>query len=525
MLRWLLFAIGALVLGSCLIGSTRAAGTCGLAQAAFCETFDASSPVFNRSGQLDGNVWGVSRVTGRTNGYATGMADPWSKTTLQTCGGPVLVSPPNDVIICNGQLHEAVNDAHDVTVLAMYPKQPFDFAGRTGTIAFDVSNDTHGIHAAWPEVWITDKPSPAPFTHLGSWNSPTQNAFGVRMARFGGTIGSINCAGKWSVDSVVASRNYVIDEGIVVNALDCVTLGSATAMNHIEVRVSQAAADVWATDAGATTLKHIASIPNANLSLSRGLVWLEDVHYNGDKDGPDQGTHTFVWDNVGFDGPFTYRDLSFDVLDRLAPSDDPNALQLGWRFCDVCSTGSLLNVNTLPMTAAQIASAESARLMFNFQHYDAPLTFNWTVNGHAHTSAWPYPDTQTNTPRTIAFDIPLTDLVAGPNNVTLRAAGGQLLVVMNVNIVLVNAGGATSTPTSTPTIPAPTPTQTSSPTPSPTLVPTSSPSPVPTQTPSPLPTSTQTVPSPTPTATPGHVCNEAYFLDGVLAVGPPRPCP
>src|SRR5260370_557372 len=73
-------------------------------------------------------------------------------------------------------------------------------------------------------------------------------------------------------------------------------------------------------DAGASgPLKKIAVISNMNLTLTRGLVWLEDVHYNGDKDGPDQGTHTFTWDNLAFDGPILPRDLAFDVLDRLTP--------------------------------------------------------------------------------------------------------------------------------------------------------------------------------------------------------------
>ena len=50
----------------------------------------------------------------------------------------------------------------------MYPKQPFDIAGRTGTIAFDVSDDSHGNHRAWPELWYTDQPVPAPFDHFSS---------------------------------------------------------------------------------------------------------------------------------------------------------------------------------------------------------------------------------------------------------------------------------------------------------------------------------------------------------------------
>ncbi|MEQ1384020.1 hypothetical protein ABLW58_25550, partial [Salmonella enterica] len=91
-------------------------------------------------------------------------------------GTTALVNAPNDVIICNGQLREASNDnnsgafeAGTVTVLAMYPKQPFDFAGRTGTVSFDVSNDTAGTHAAWPEFWLTDLPIPAPFNHFDTW--------------------------------------------------------------------------------------------------------------------------------------------------------------------------------------------------------------------------------------------------------------------------------------------------------------------------------------------------------------------
>src|SRR5258708_3818803 len=62
-----------------------------------------------------------------------------------------------------------VFDAGGVTALTMYPKQPFDFAGRTGIVAFDISNDNHGTHAAWPEFWMSDLPVPAPFNHFDSW--------------------------------------------------------------------------------------------------------------------------------------------------------------------------------------------------------------------------------------------------------------------------------------------------------------------------------------------------------------------
>ena len=81
------------------------------------------------------------------------------------------------------------------------------------------------------------------------------------------------------------------------------------------------------------TLRHIAVVTNANLSLTRGLIWLEDVHYNADKardgPGPSQEQHTFVWDNVAFDGPFTYRDFSYDALDVNKSTAASNTVDLG----------------------------------------------------------------------------------------------------------------------------------------------------------------------------------------------------
>jgi hypothetical protein len=167
-------------------------GNCGMQlglPVIFCDTFDAPAGIGNRSGDLNGNVWGVSRATGNTN-FSQGLYNGWAAATqLQTCTGTITVTPPNDVIICNGQLREATNDnptgvseAGNVTTLAMYPKQSFDFSGRTGTISFDVSNDTHASHSAWPELWMSDLPVPTPFAHFDSWEALPQNGFGVRFS-------------------------------------------------------------------------------------------------------------------------------------------------------------------------------------------------------------------------------------------------------------------------------------------------------------------------------------------------------
>jgi hypothetical protein len=423
---------------------------------AFCDTFDAPAGIGNRSGDLNGRVWGVSRILGDTN-FGQGTANAAPPTALVGCDGTSTVLPPHDVIVCNGQLREATNDnasgefeAGTVTVLAMYPKQPFDFAGRTGTIGFDVSNDTHGTHAAWPELWVTDKPVPAPFNHFDSWIALPQHGFGVRFAaQVGpgqyGLCPNFDNTTRWTVDSAVVIRDYVYEDtngfgtrsSLTMTPLECVTSppdGSGL-MNHVEVRVNQNQIDVYATDAGTTApLKHIAVIRNANLTLSRGLIWLDDVHYNADKgSAPSQRMHTFIWDNVAFDGPFTYRDLSFDALDASVPVGVNGAVNLG----KTSGAGQFATWSVLGMPAAP--SAEAVRVLFNAFHQDAPTVLNVTVNGHAHAVPWPYPERQGFTWRTLAVSIPITDLVPGTNAVTIGA--DQTITTSNVDIVLVNAGG------------------------------------------------------------------------------------
>ena len=64
----------------------------------------------------------------------------------------------------------------------------------------------------------------------------------------------------------------------------------------------------------------MATIANANLTFTRGLIWIEDAHYNANKFGCHcQAQHTFTWDNVGFDGPVVARDLAFDANDAMKP--------------------------------------------------------------------------------------------------------------------------------------------------------------------------------------------------------------
>jgi hypothetical protein len=434
--------------------------------AIFCDTFDNKNPgIPSRTGDLDPNVWGVSRATGYVN-FGPGYYNGWAATTqLQTCTGVTTVAPPHDIMICNGQLREASNDdppgvfdAGTVTTLAMYPKQPFDFAGRTGTVSFDVSNDTHGTHSAWPEFWMSNLPVPTPFNHFDSWQALPQQGFGIRFGAAVAPGGWGSCPNgnnldkrRWTVDSAVVVRNYVMDDtnglggvrtNMAVQQLDCVVSppDNSGIMNHIELKISQSQIDVYATDAGVApstaTLKHIAVVTNANLSFTRGLIWIEDVHYNADKgDPPSQRQHTFVWDNVAFDGPFTYRDFSYDALDVDQANAATETLDLGkFSLANQTASWNVLNMPANPKPAA-------VRVLFNFSNFSSPVptVLNVIVNGHAHATPWPYPDKVQSSWRTFAVTIPITDLVTGTN--VVRLGSDQPMVTSNVNIVLVQVPG------------------------------------------------------------------------------------
>lgn len=458
MIRFLLALISSLLLYST---PTQAQNACGMILGGppiFCETFDTPNPgIPSRTGGLHPNVWGVSRITGITN-FGQGQSSEWASTLIQKCDGTTpRVNAPGDIVVCNGQLREASNDNPEgcfdcgtVTAIAMYPKQPFDFAGRTGTVSFDISNDAHGSHSAWPEFWMSDLPVPAPFSHgNGNRNPVPKHGFGIRFHASqvpgGWCVNNADNTFRWTVGSAVIVRNYIIDDSeaggpLTVTNLDCVIAppDNSGIMNHVEIRLNQNQIDIYATDAGVapspSTLKRIAVITNANLTFTRGLIWLEDVHYNADKGRPpSQREHTFVWDNVAFDGPFTFRDFSYDALDNNTPGKDIGSVNLGkTSSANQASSWNVLNMPANPQAAA-------VRVLFNFSHQDTPTVLNVIVNGHAHPTPWPYPDTDAFAQRTLAVTIPITDLVPGTN--VVQIGSNQMLETSNVNIVLANVPG------------------------------------------------------------------------------------
>jgi hypothetical protein len=457
---------------------------CGLARAAFCDTFDKPTvnPAGDREGQLNAVVWGVSRALGYNNvgqgQYAAGAR------RLQMAGScPTrAVTIETDIAVCHGQLNDVVNDNPEitpanknkengngtVTSLAMYPKQPFDFTGRTGKIVFDVSDDSGGMHTAWPELWLSDTPVPDPFVHFSSWQAVPRSGFGIRLGavcipydpKVSGS-GDGGCGPQChndrhtvvTVASAITINNYKENDSDTGNAgpqnpatLKVVPYGCVVEptkpgqLNHFEIEVSKNRITVYGTDAGRTSpLIHLATIVNANVGVSRGLIWLEDVHYNANKDiGGNQklqGLHTFTWDNVGFDGPVLPRDLGFDAADsRTNPSGYPALVNLGW-----LSPPSAPATITIPRVSG-IDAAKGGLLTFNLIHEDAtPVSLSYSLNGNAaHTVKRPFFGHEQQ--QTIGIPIKLSEVRLGTNHVRIWSRE-DALILSNVDLIMKGAGG------------------------------------------------------------------------------------
>jgi hypothetical protein len=483
---------------------------------AFCDTFDAPSVNPGRGGALSA-VWGASRVTGNAN-LLQSADNAWADTSITLCDGSTqIVHPPNDIQICNGQVRESVNDT-GMNDLAMYPRQPFDIAGRTGTVAFDVSDDTAGSHSAWPEFSFTDQPVPAP--------NPNQVAFpGVLTTRnslsieFSANV-TLTCV---TVDYSWITTNYQMSMVPVIEDACMQEPAKGTfALNHVELHISPTGWVAYGSDAGTHNMKQIAHSGTFTMPLTRGLVWMKDVHYNGNKPCSFDPTlaceqmHTFAWDNFGFDGPVLPRDLGVQLPDRLTDAPQSTAPDNGYPRRDLGITlNALVNppgVHTrLDFSGAyalsNVEAATAALLEFNYFAFDQ-ITFNYSVNGHtAHSQPW-IPGIATWYQQTIALPVPLSELTDGANSIDIWATNipSNIWGLSNVDLILVGAGaGGIAQPTSTPTptiTPTPSPSATATPSPTPTSTATATP----TATVSPTPTSTATL---TPTATPSPTATEA----------------
>ncbi|HEX4335585.1 MAG TPA: hypothetical protein VH062_06695 [Polyangiaceae bacterium] len=318
---------------------TAQKGTCGFDAPAFCDTFETGPANGGRSGELDPAKWSVTRgqpynPASLTDAIGIGPALlPACRTNL-----PARAVADSDALICDPTA--GVPSRHFLAVAAEQNygletyriRQPFDFAGRTGTLKFDVSLENNGL-GGWPAISISQAPSPAPSFDWEERGSGPQK--GLEIEFNGGW-----CNGKHTVEAgLFAFADYA--QTAARPSFDCATPHASTsrdALNHVEVYLTARHLEVWASDPSPDGVTfpnfHMLYSAELNLPFERGSVNLI-VRNHATMKYWVGSAWTVRWDNVGFDGPIVTGFREYDVPDSLSVTKGLSGCLMGgvcrWR--------------------------------------------------------------------------------------------------------------------------------------------------------------------------------------------------
>ncbi len=427
--------------------ATASGPGCNLSSAAFCDTFDegpASSR--GREGDLDSTKWSVAHLAPTDiSGGGGAVANPVRTAPVPSCKASFSsnsVFPPNDTMICDAagtrspQLLTAVA-AQNYGVNSYMIRQPFDFAGRTGKIDFDV-DDAGGYQllGAYPEINITEDPVPAPtfqeFQNFETGPVP-RHAIIVKFSQ-GGACSPTQA----SAVNVMVYNDYAPTILPSSSTVGCVNI-SPGAMNHYEIQLSQTSITIYGTDYSTDSGKTFGSTHKLysaaiNLPFSRGYVHIGARNHATLKYGlgPDA---VFHWDNIGFDGPAIKNTVSYEIPDNTTMGTyySGSVMNLGYQLQDGTSGGKAAgiydpvnklpplqfkNVNTSGMSSALL----SFNAFFNVPQFTAATTWGWQYRFNG--GAW------------ITRNLTAAEVTAINSTLAVGGAGsaGNLSVLINVPV-------------------------------------------------------------------------------------------
>jgi hypothetical protein len=473
-------ASGTSSFGSSGISSFAAGGPgCGLAAAAFCDTFDAPSTTQGRAGELNPLLWSAGRVapqgpTGHGGVYPIGEA------VIPACRAGITspVFPDGDTLICDPTAD--VNSNFLLTAVASQNygsnsyriRQPFDFSGRTGTIVLDGTASPYGGLFGWVSVEITQDPIAVP-SYAKYVNDEggviPQNALEVQFA--GSCGGSGAQATGVGISEIDVFSNYVYSP--ISPATGPCPGYQAGKMNHFEIHVSQTSLEVDVSPFSPDGKRFGAPMPlykgPISLPFSRGWVHITAHNHASLKysflgtfgvTSPVDATVT-LWDNVGFDGPIVTNTREYEVPDALLPITgfqpvndpaDPNnpsgkAFSTGYLAPDV-ATGP---ATTLHLQGVDLTNAAAARLALTTWYLTSATNAQYDLKYRLNGGSWrdrPISAAEaallTGPPGIQGalgqvIDVALSDLVAGDNTlefVTSNVPQNYPPAIANVDLVI-----------------------------------------------------------------------------------------
>jgi hypothetical protein len=416
---------------------------------AFCDNFSEGPSQGGREGQLNPALWSVARIVGNLN--STDLM-PFPSTPVSACqSGVTSVTPDNDIRVCDANSGHASQilvamSAQNYGFISMRPRQPFDFANRTGTVTFNVDAHTQGGLSYWPSIFITDQPT------AGADDAEQVNGLLPRNGIGLDFWGQCNSGGsETGVGGAYTYNNYV-ETNITGNATvnNCVT-GTAGTLNHFEIQLSTSQVSVWGSDAGGANFREIFSAP-ISLNFSTGYVFFQTNERAPVKYGDNPPYANYYWSGMGFDGPkVNTGEIGYSVPDALTPDPTHNsAPNVGYGILnnpatmDTCCTGSTpTDISSLSIPNVSLAGVKSAYLTFDvndtYTQSFTPSTaaLQYSLNGGPLQSPNPEPnyaaqDVCTACPGpsggggvSYVFPVPVSSLLNGTNTVNFVVPGSN----------------------------------------------------------------------------------------------------
>jgi hypothetical protein len=456
-----------------------ASASCGLANAAFCDTFDEGpAAARGRGGDLDPAKWSAARLAPSDLSGFGPVANPVIAAPIPPCKASfsaTSVYPPDDTLICDPG---GARSAQLMTAIAIQNygnnsymiRQPFDFANRTGRIVFDVDAVSLASLATYVEIDLTEDPIPAPtFREFQNFEAGPVPRNGLMMKW------SDNCVsngGSITLGNILVYTNYAPSTPAPVGGTACVTTKQGS-MNHFEIQVSRQHLDIYgsdySTDNGQSfpTLRRMYS---ADLSLvfTRGYVHVSARNHATIKYGfgPDGVYH---WDNIGFDGPVVSGGRAYEIPDNTTAGtyNSQSIRNLGYMLLDG-STGKPAGIydpvnrlSPFQFQGVDVSGMITARLSLNayFNTIIHTATTTWGLAVRFNGGTWrnrfltPTEVQAINTAGSagniaLLLDVPLADLVSGLNTLEMLPLNAPMdypPVVANIDLTLGSSAGSVPT--------------------------------------------------------------------------------
>lgn len=367
---------------------------------------------------------------------------------------PGQVSVDHDTLVCDGNEH--IQSNHLVTAVAAQNygqnsyrvRQPFDFAGRTGTIMFDADGYNEAL-LGWVSLEVTEDPAPAPsFTLQQNWENGAIPRNGIEI-QFHHSCGGSNVG----IGDILVYDDYAQSQ--VLSMSEACVPTTKGRLNHFEVRLSESHVEVYATPYSEDGVEFAAPVllgeADISLPFSRGYVHFTAHNHATIKYSPNHEMDAWVaaWDNLGFDGPAVVGATREYEAGNALTTTASGKTNVAYRVADEATGPS----DVISIPGVDLTGATGAKLALEtwYLHFaGAPPETDYALNYRLNGGAWKarkltaseiqmmttLPNAGT---RSLTLDVALSDLVPGTNTVeftTTNASQGYPPIVSNIDLIL-----------------------------------------------------------------------------------------